>query len=435
MDNNDIITITSSRFGSIRLMVIDGEVWFCGRDVCNALGYKNTRDAIAKHCSLTTKKCENFENSTPSQNGNCKMGIAKYYTTTKGGSQVMTYINKPNLLNLINRCRLDGAEYFEEWIFKAAYDAVHGREIPSFKPLPYLSSANTPTSNAIVKSDTYINQKMSIPAYNGENAPKTTVLVTYEGLENVQGLTPFNFTPLDRLVFDAVCTINQAARKSDKSTIFTAEMVARAMHGKVDAEYMSPQVVSAVSESLDKMTTMFIVIDATAHLRSKNIAINEFKYKGYLLPMESIHVNAGGAIVDSYELLKTPFLFRYASMVGQVVNIENELLNIRKLTADGRITDKYLQINIDKQILVRQLATRIDRIKKSTSRSKKKQSNIILFETLFKESGINTGGHSERLKAFIFNVLDYYKALEHIKYYNKRTASGRKGCDAIEIII
>lgn len=335
-------------------------------------------------------------------------------------------------------------KYFD-LIFEAAQKALESytihsnkknrRTLPYFKPCAYLSSANTTTSNTIVKSNTYINQIMSIPAYRGKNAPKTTILVTYERLENVQGLTPFNFTPFDRLVFDAVCTINQAAKKADKSTIFTPEMVARAMHGKADAEYMPPLIVSTVAKSLDKMMTMFIVIDATAHVKSKNVEINEFKYKGYLLPMESLHINAGGSNVDSYELLKTPFLFQYASMVGQIINIENELLNIRKLTADGRITDKYLQINIDKQILVRQLASRIDRIKRDTSHSKKKQNNIILFETLFKESGINTGGHPERLKTFIFNVLDYYQALEHIQSYNKRTASGKKGYDGIEIII
>ena len=304
-----------------------------------------------------------------------------------------------------------------------------------FKPSDYLSSSNTTTSNIIVKSDIYINQIMKIPAYRGKNAPKTTVLVTYEGLENIQGLTPFNFTPFDRLVFDAVCTINQTAKRANKPTIFTPEMVARAMHGKSDKEYMPPLTVSTIAKSLDKMMTMFIIIDATAHVKSKNVEINEFKYKGYLLPMESLHINAGGNIVDSYELLKTPFLFQYASMVGQIVNIENELLNIRKLTSDGRITDKYLQMNIDKQVLVRQLASRIDRIKRATNRSKKKQNNIILFETLFKESGIDTNGHPERLKNFLFSVLDYYTALEHIKSYNKRTAAGKKGYDGIEIII
>lgn len=310
------------------------------------------------------------------------------------------------------------------------------RTIPYFKPSDYLSSANTTTSNTIVKSNTCINQIMKIPAYRGKNAPKTTVLVTYEGLENIQGLTPFNFTPFDRLVFDAVCTINQTAKRANKPTIFTPEMVARAMHGKSDKEYMPPLTVSTIAKSLDKMMTMFIIIDATAHVKSKNVEINEFKYKGYLLPMESLHINAGGTIVDSYELLKTPFLFQYASMVGQIINIDNELLNVRKLTTDGRITDKYLQMNIDKQILVRQLATRIDRIKRDNeSKKKKKQNNIILFETLFKESGIDKVGHLERLKTFVFSILDYYKALEHIKSYNKRTASGKKGYDGIEIII
>ena len=29
-----------------------GEIWFCGTDVCNILGYVNPRDAISKHCKV-----------------------------------------------------------------------------------------------------------------------------------------------------------------------------------------------------------------------------------------------------------------------------------------------------------------------------------------------------------------------------------------------
>lgn len=416
--------LKSEEFGEIRTIEVDGETWFCGLDVARALWYKNTRDAIARHCNNVIKL------DVTSDVENVSSRARKM--------QTMNFIKKPDLLRLIDNCKHNGAEQFGEWILEVVKKSEQSNKtLPYFKPSDYLSSANTTTSNTIVKSDTYINQIMKIPAYRGKNTPKTTVLVTYEGLENIQGLTPFNFTPFDRLVFDAVCTINQTAKRANKPTIFTPEMVARAMHGKSDKEYMPPLTVSTIAKSLDKMMTMFIIIDATAHVKSKNVEINEFKYKGYLLPMESLHINAGGTIVDSYELLKTPFLFQYASMVGQIINIDNELLNVRKLTTYGRITDKYLQMNIDKQILVRQLATRIDRIKrdKNHSEKKKKQNNIILFETLFKEAGIDKVGHPERLKTFVFSILDYYKALEHIKSYNKRTASGKKGYDGIEIII
>jgi prophage antirepressor-like protein len=36
-------------FGELRTVEIDGEPWFVGKDVAAALGYTNSRDAIATH--------------------------------------------------------------------------------------------------------------------------------------------------------------------------------------------------------------------------------------------------------------------------------------------------------------------------------------------------------------------------------------------------
>ena len=36
-------------FGELRTVDIDGEPWFVGKDVAAALGYTNSRDAIATH--------------------------------------------------------------------------------------------------------------------------------------------------------------------------------------------------------------------------------------------------------------------------------------------------------------------------------------------------------------------------------------------------
>ena len=36
-------------FGTIRTVIINGEPWFSGKDVGEALGYENTKDAIKKH--------------------------------------------------------------------------------------------------------------------------------------------------------------------------------------------------------------------------------------------------------------------------------------------------------------------------------------------------------------------------------------------------
>ena len=75
-----------------------GEIWFCGTDVCNILGYVNPRDAISKHCKVG--------------------GVAKRDTPTTSGNQEITFINEPNLYGLIIKSRKPEAERFEAWVFE-----------------------------------------------------------------------------------------------------------------------------------------------------------------------------------------------------------------------------------------------------------------------------------------------------------------------------
>lgn len=46
---NEIQTFTSEEFGSLRTIEIDGMIWFVGKDVAIALGYKNPQKAIRDH--------------------------------------------------------------------------------------------------------------------------------------------------------------------------------------------------------------------------------------------------------------------------------------------------------------------------------------------------------------------------------------------------
>lgn len=43
-------------FGELRTVEIDGEPWFVGKDVAAALGYTNSRDAIATHVFADDKE-------------------------------------------------------------------------------------------------------------------------------------------------------------------------------------------------------------------------------------------------------------------------------------------------------------------------------------------------------------------------------------------
>ena len=75
-----------------------GEIWFCGTDVCNILGYQNSRNALQDHCK--------------------EAGVTKRYTPTTSGNQEITFINEPNLYRLIIKSRKPEAERFEAWVFE-----------------------------------------------------------------------------------------------------------------------------------------------------------------------------------------------------------------------------------------------------------------------------------------------------------------------------
>ncbi|WP_077463914.1 Bro-N domain-containing protein [Rodentibacter caecimuris] len=95
------IQFQSFNFNSNSVRVItdpNQEFWFCGVDVCNILGYENSRTTIQKHCK--------------------QGGVSKRYTPTQSGDQEMIFINEPNLYRLIIKSRKPEAEPFEAWVFE-----------------------------------------------------------------------------------------------------------------------------------------------------------------------------------------------------------------------------------------------------------------------------------------------------------------------------
>lgn len=83
-------------FGNLRTLTIDGEPWFVGKDVATALGYKNTRQAIASNVDTEDKGVNSVD--TPS------------------GTQQMTIINESGLYSLILSNKLESAKVFKHWV-------------------------------------------------------------------------------------------------------------------------------------------------------------------------------------------------------------------------------------------------------------------------------------------------------------------------------
>lgn len=100
---NELKIFQNEEFGEIRTVTIDGEPWFVGKDVASALGYKNTKDALATH----VEECDKImgsENATPS----IKDRI--------GREQFPTWINESGLYALIFGSKLESAKKFKHWV-------------------------------------------------------------------------------------------------------------------------------------------------------------------------------------------------------------------------------------------------------------------------------------------------------------------------------
>ena len=97
-----------------------GEIWFCGTDVCNILGYQNSRKALQDHCK--------------------EAGVTKRYTPTTSGNQEITFINEPNLYRLIIKSRKPEAERFEAWVFEEVLPQIrktgsYSQNVEEIRPL------------------------------------------------------------------------------------------------------------------------------------------------------------------------------------------------------------------------------------------------------------------------------------------------------------
>lgn len=86
-------------FGDLRCIEKDGEPWFVGKDVADALGYSNASKAIIAHVDSEDKVIKMLPNS---QNGKT---IGKAYI-----------INESGLYSLILSSKLESAKRFKHWV-------------------------------------------------------------------------------------------------------------------------------------------------------------------------------------------------------------------------------------------------------------------------------------------------------------------------------
>lgn len=110
---------------SIRVVTDDnGEPLFVGKDICDALGYKDPTTAMRSHCK----------------------GVLKLHPLqTPGGMQELRVLTEPDVMRLMVNSTLPAAERFEAWVFEDVLPTIRKTGGYSMGPQTPAHSAIQPT--------------------------------------------------------------------------------------------------------------------------------------------------------------------------------------------------------------------------------------------------------------------------------------------------
>lgn len=142
------------KFGKVRFQMIDGDPWFCGKDVCDILGYSNPWKAMQDHVSeddLT--KCEVID--------------------SKGRYQETNFINESGLYSLIFGSTLPIAKEFKRWVTSEVLPSIrkNGIYITGKTTIADLMSPQDMVAYS-QKMIEYCNQVITLKAKVEEMTPK-----------------------------------------------------------------------------------------------------------------------------------------------------------------------------------------------------------------------------------------------------------------------
>lgn len=97
---NEIKIFSNEDFGQIRTVEIGDDPWFVGKDIADALGYKDTADALRKHVDDEDKRL-------------VKVGDLPTLEMSNYGAYI---INESGVYSLILRSQLPDARRFKRWV-------------------------------------------------------------------------------------------------------------------------------------------------------------------------------------------------------------------------------------------------------------------------------------------------------------------------------
>ena len=123
-NTNKIQVFQNEAFGQMRVIVKDGEPWFAGKDVAEALGYSDQKDAIKKHVDYEDKQVIQRGQITPFENNIPKEVLPCNFVCADIPTRGLTFINESGVYSLILRSKLPAAKQFKRWVTSEVLPAI-----------------------------------------------------------------------------------------------------------------------------------------------------------------------------------------------------------------------------------------------------------------------------------------------------------------------
>lgn len=101
---NELQVFKNEKFGTVRTITENGRTLFCAKDIANALGYKDTTNAIKQHCRGVVKR---------------------HLIDGLGRKQETNFIYEGDIYRLAAKSQIPGADEFERWIFDEVLVSVN----------------------------------------------------------------------------------------------------------------------------------------------------------------------------------------------------------------------------------------------------------------------------------------------------------------------
>ena len=275
-------------------------------------------------------------------------------------------------------------------------------------------------------------------------------IVNYDPGDSGITITDPKLTEYERQVSDAVISLWAEAKRQNMPPVFTVDMIYQSMPGGGDRP--QPAQRAAITRTIEKLRRLHIYMDATEEMRKRGKigASATFTMDSFYFQLDRAEYKARNSrqAVTAYKMESAPIMLTYSQMTGQLLTVQARYLDIRKVKA-GLVSPEVIPATAGRQAMAGYMLRRIaimrhdeeaarDALRQYDKRRKKetdleakplaafrKQSRVILFDTIFAEAGTTTDSRTQTMenRNFCFDVLEYWQATGLIKGY----AEQRKG--------